>query len=117
MTEGFGHIINEGRICSAIVITTNAAPMNELITKECGILVQPYKEGVKRNGTKIYEIHPDHLRNAVMCFMNLPLEHRIILGDRAHKKYIQDQSYYYSVMSKIQTFIKNGFDPAYDPFI
>lgn len=117
MTEGFGHIINEGRICSGIIITTNAAPMNELVDKTCSVLINPYKEGLKRNGTKIYEVHPMHLRDAVKIYMNLPLEHRIILGERAHKKYIEDQSYFYSVMSKIQTFIKQGFEPSYDPFV
>jgi len=117
MTEGFGHIINEGRICSGIIITTNGAPMNELVDKTCSVLINPYKEGLKRNGTKIYEVHPMHLRDAVKIYMNLPLEHRIILGERAHKKYIEDQSYFYSVMSKIQTFIKQGFEPSYDPFV
>lgn len=37
--EGFGHYIVEALSTGAIVVTTNAAPMNELVSKECGFLV------------------------------------------------------------------------------
>lgn len=35
--EGFGHYINEARSVGAFIITTNAAPMNELVTPAFGI--------------------------------------------------------------------------------
>lgn len=35
--EGFGHYINEARSVGAFVITTNAAPMNELVTHHFGM--------------------------------------------------------------------------------
>ncbi len=34
--EGFGHYINEARSVGAIIITTNASPMNELVTPDFG---------------------------------------------------------------------------------
>jgi glycosyltransferase involved in cell wall biosynthesis len=37
--EGFGHIVLEGLSVGGIVITTDAPPMNELVTAESGILV------------------------------------------------------------------------------
>lgn len=40
ITEGWGHIINTARAVNSIVITTDAAPMNELIDSNCGLLVQ-----------------------------------------------------------------------------
>lgn len=38
--EGFGHYINEAKSCKAVVFTTDAAPMNELITKKFGELIR-----------------------------------------------------------------------------
>ncbi|CEG45277.1 uncharacterized protein PHALS_01585 [Plasmopara halstedii] len=37
--EGYGHYINQARSANALIITTNAAPMNELITPSSGALV------------------------------------------------------------------------------
>jgi glycosyltransferase involved in cell wall biosynthesis len=37
--EGYGHYINQARASGALVVTTNAPPMNELIKKESGVLV------------------------------------------------------------------------------
>jgi len=39
LTEGWGHIVNNARAVGAVVITTDAAPMNELIDADCGFLV------------------------------------------------------------------------------
>lgn len=39
--EGFGHYINESKSCGAVIISTNAAPMNELIPNHVGILCEP----------------------------------------------------------------------------
>jgi len=38
--EGFGHKLNEGMSCGAIVLATDGPPMNELITPERGMLVK-----------------------------------------------------------------------------
>ncbi|KAE9094179.1 hypothetical protein PF010_g17206 [Phytophthora fragariae] len=40
MMEGYGHYINQARSANAFIITTDAAPMNELITPSSGALVR-----------------------------------------------------------------------------
>lgn len=39
--EGFGHYLNEALSAGAIVLATDGAPMNELVTPDCGILLAP----------------------------------------------------------------------------
>lgn len=40
LMEGYGHYINQARSSNAFVFTTDAAPMNELITRSSGALIQ-----------------------------------------------------------------------------
>lgn len=37
--EGYGHYINQARASGGVILTTNASPMNELITKDSGVIV------------------------------------------------------------------------------
>ena len=43
--EGFGHYLMEGLSVGAIVLTTDGAPMNELVTPERGLLIAPARVG------------------------------------------------------------------------
>lgn len=52
--EGYGHIIGEGMSCGAVVVTTDAIPMNELVTRERGFLVkvessEPMLRGIRNH--------------------------------------------------------------------
>lgn len=44
--EGFGHYLMEGLSVGAIVLATDGAPMNELVTPERGVLIRPARIGV-----------------------------------------------------------------------
>jgi glycosyltransferase involved in cell wall biosynthesis len=44
--EGWGHYLNDGRLARRLVITTDAPPMNELITEKTGILVAPTSQKI-----------------------------------------------------------------------
>lgn len=38
--EGYGHVIGEAMACGAVVVTTDAPPMNELVTPSRGVLIR-----------------------------------------------------------------------------
>ncbi len=44
--EGFGHYLMEGLSVGAIVLATDGAPMNELVTPERGVLIRPARTGM-----------------------------------------------------------------------
>lgn len=44
-TEGYGHYLAEAMSCSAVVVTLDAAPMNELVTPARGVLVPAQASG------------------------------------------------------------------------
>lgn len=63
-TEGFGHHLVEGMSVGAIVLATDAAPMNELVTSERGVLAAANRSGTQRLATTWF-VDPDSLEAAV----------------------------------------------------
>lgn len=50
--EGFGHYIMEALSVGAVVVTTDGAPMNELVTGERGVLIAPVGERADNLGVR-----------------------------------------------------------------
>ena len=55
--EGFGHYIVEALSCGAITLTTDAPPMNEIVTKDRGILVKYKSKSPQMKGVNYYIDH------------------------------------------------------------
>lgn len=115
LTEGWGHNNNEARICGAVTITTNAAPMNEMIRPDCGILINPYKIERKRNGTELYIVHPDQIYAAMQVYLGLTDDNRKLLGHNGHVRYLNDQYDYMNAMAKLRVYILSDFNSAMFP--
>ncbi|MRH02509.1 glycosyltransferase [Xanthomonas sontii] len=62
--EGFGHYIMEALSVGAVVITTNGAPMNELVSADRGVLIDPVGEGPDNFGVR-YRIEAAGLEQAM----------------------------------------------------
>jgi hypothetical protein len=73
-SEGWGHYITEGMSTGAMVISTNASPMNEHVKTEWGMLVEStvrYRRGMVHE----YDVNPDSIAEAVFAAMALdPVE-------------------------------------------
>ncbi len=68
--EGFGHYIMEGMSTGAVVITTDAPPMNELITdKRCLV---PYKKQAAQNLATNYYVDSAAFANTLNNLLKLP---------------------------------------------
>lgn len=91
--EGFGHYINESRQSSALILTLDAPPMNELITADCGILI-PTTSSSPHNSGERYLATEDDIASSVDAALSLSISDRIELGENARKKFHEDRDYF-----------------------
>lgn len=69
LSEGWGHYIAEALSCGACVITTDAAPMNELVTKARGILI-PWNRAERRHLGMNYWVKGEDLEEKIQALVN-----------------------------------------------
>ncbi len=85
--EGFGHYINEAKSTGAVVITTDGAPMNELITPEFGFLC-PCKE--RPRGLVVEKVvDAMSLVGLIKQVADLPTEYLREMGKKAREDYLE----------------------------
>ncbi len=89
-SEGFGHYINEARAMGALVVTTDAPPMNELVDPASGILVQASSQYPRAFGTG-FKIGKDAMEAAIERILSLSPETRRALGMAGRERFIKEQ--------------------------
>jgi hypothetical protein len=106
--EGFGHFINEARAMSALTIALDAPPMNELITKEAGILVRAKAMQAQGFGMIYLAEHKD-LVQAIDNAQSMSVPERQRLGSNARALYeAQSNAFRRSLVSYVQTVIDDS---------
>jgi glycosyltransferase involved in cell wall biosynthesis len=98
--EGFGHSINEARSCGAIVMTTDAPPMNELIDPDTGILI-PYEASEPIGAGVRYLFDRDGLSEAMNRFIRLNRDERQRLGIAARAAYEAGRSAFRTALIRV----------------
>lgn len=84
--EAYGHIIGEAMSCGAIVVTTDAVPMNELVTPERGVLVRVARsEPMRRSRRNFVDVAA--LEAELNRVFAMPTEQRDALGRNARSWY------------------------------
>lgn len=77
-SEGFGHTIVEGLSCGALVVTTDAPPMNELVSESRGVLITAGTPARQRFGER-FRVDPEEVSAAVtrvLCMPHFEIERR-----------------------------------------
>ncbi len=105
--EGFGHSIGESLSCKALIISTDAPPMNELIRPNRGILIKPVKKE-KKKLSQAFFIDVSGLENAIKKLMKMNNSDMNILMENAHKFYIENDNYFRTTTIKAINEILRG---------
>jgi glycosyltransferase involved in cell wall biosynthesis len=91
--EGFGHCIAEAMSCRSLTLTTNAPPMNELISTERGILVDYHRACRQRSGQS-YFVDPEDLEQKIRQILDMDQAAMELLGDNARTWYEENDLYF-----------------------
>jgi glycosyltransferase involved in cell wall biosynthesis len=87
-TEGFGHYIMEALSTSSIVVTTNAPPMNEIVSKDHGFLVDYTHKKKAGYGEKFYFCEID-FEKKINKIIAMSIHSKMTVGKKARAKYEQ----------------------------
>jgi glycosyltransferase involved in cell wall biosynthesis len=86
-SEGFGHYIMEAMSAGAVILTTNGAPMNELI-RDPRCLIPVKSSAPYRMGTR-YDIHPIYMRHKIVALSKLSEEELLAIGMANRQEYLR----------------------------
>jgi glycosyltransferase involved in cell wall biosynthesis len=95
--EGFGHCIVEAMSCEAVVVTTDAPPMNELVTANRGVLVRAARSEPMRLGSR-YFVDVDDLELQIGRVIAMKPEERRALGENARQWYLVQREAFRNAM-------------------
>ncbi|KAF1720135.1 glycosyltransferase [Pseudoxanthomonas wuyuanensis] len=87
-TEGFGHYLMEALSVGAVTLTTDAAPMNELVTPERGLLI-PFARTASQQLATRYQVDAGAIEAAVQAALDLSAE-EILARSRAAREFFID---------------------------
>jgi glycosyltransferase involved in cell wall biosynthesis len=92
--EGYGHVIGEAMGCGAVVVTTDAPPMNELVAPDRGVLIRVARTEPMRRSTRNY-IDVTDLETQLTAVFAMSPERRAELGRNARAWYeAQDRRFH-----------------------
>lgn len=97
--EGFGHYMNEARSVGAVIVTTNAAPMNEMVTAKFGFGVGA-NAGLQQNLAQHWDADVESLAQAIRAAHALSEEKLIAIGQRARQAYLQERDMFHDRLCK-----------------
>jgi hypothetical protein len=88
--EGFGHYINEARAMSAVAVILDAPPMNELIDRDCGVLLRPSSERPLKFGIR-YQLSEAELERGINAILALGANDVETMGRNARQRFLAER--------------------------
>ena len=98
LSEGWGHYIVEAMSCQAVVITTDAPPMNELVTPSTGVLIPYHKKEPRHLGTNFY-IDSEKLEQNITQLLQMPPEKKETYGTAAREWFVENDTRFQNTLA------------------
>lgn len=92
--EGFGHSIVEAMSCRALVITTDAPPMNEIVSADYGVLVKYQRTTPRRWGTAYY-VDRQSMEDAISSVIGMSTADKVARGESARAWFEMNDAYFH----------------------
>ena len=99
-SEGYGHTIAEGMALGALVVTTDAPPMNELVGTDRGVLVRPCKREPKGLDHR-YPVAAEAIEAAMAEVWAMPIAERAALGTEARRHFEESRAFFHSSLVEV----------------
>ena len=100
-TEGYGHYLMEAMSTGAVVVTTDAPPMNEFIKdKRCLI---PYKRRASLYLGILYFANPNKLHDKMRYLLSLSQKELQEIGDNNRKMYLEKTQIFHKNLKKLMS--------------
>ena len=103
-SEGWGHYIVEALSTGAVVLTTDAEPMNEHIKKEFGVLVPYNQQSPRHIGTNFY-IDPSMLEAAINDLIKIDETEFSQKSEKAREAY---EAIHQNYVTRFKQFLKSN---------
>ena len=114
-TEGFGHYLMEALSVGAVTLTTDGAPMNELVTAERGILIPVARTGRQATATT-WLVDSAEITEAVERALALDEEQCESLGSAAREFFLEnDRRFHDRIVAVVSAWREGASDLPLQP--
>lgn len=91
LSEGWGHYIAEAMSCRALVVTTDAPPMNELVTPARGVTI-PYHQSEPRHLGMNFHVDPYKLEQNIQQLLSMSEDKKTAIGNNARTWFKENEN-------------------------
>ncbi|GMF23234.1 unnamed protein product [Phytophthora lilii] len=121
--EGYGHYINQARANAALIVSTDAPPMNELLSPESAVLVPHPSSVVDKqllggnfegaHGLRGVKGMATYVKGAEVCdavehILQMTPDERQAMGERARQQYVLDTHFFAARMTELRELARAG---------
>tara|TARA_B110000438_G_scaffold210929_1_gene202992 strand:+ start:1396 stop:2328 length:933 start_codon:yes stop_codon:yes gene_type:complete len=110
LSEGWGHYIVEAMSCSALTLTTDAPPMNELVIHGRGYTV-PYDSSEARHLGTNFHVSEDQLEASIEEIIGLPTEAKQTIGKASRAWFESNNSTFRTHLPEVIDQLMNHASP------